>query len=117
MLALVLRVLKTLLYGKHTLSGLSGSRSLSSRSLSSSLSRLSLLGLVLLVLSRGSLLLGLLLLSKKSSEDAGPLARLRAALGGSLVLLLVLGGGSLLLRLGLLSGLGNSRLACWGLAA
>lgn len=61
------------------------------------LSRLGLLRLVLL------LLLSVLLLSKEATEDAGTLARLRAALRS--VLLLVLLSRSGLLLLGLLLGL------------
>lgn len=71
-------------------------------SLSGTLSRLGLFGLLsLLVL----LLFGLILLAEKGTEQAGPLTRLRAALGGlvlDLLVLLVLLSRSSLVLLGLL---------------
>jgi hypothetical protein len=102
---------------KLTLSSFSSSGGLGDR-LSGGFDRLGVLGLLFL------LLLSLLLLAEEGAEDAGPLARLRAALGlvlglgGLLGLLGLLNRSSLfllglLLSLnGLLGGLSNNRLGC-----
>lgn len=99
---------------KLTLSSFSSSGGLGDR-LSGGFDGLGVLGLLFL------LLLSLLLLAEEGAEDAGPLARLRAALG----LVLGLGGllgllnrsslfllGLLLSLNGLLGGLSNNRLGC-----
>lgn len=89
-------LLRSLRYSVLTLSRSLSSLSRLSGSLGVGLS-LGLLGLLFL------LLLSLLLLAEEGSEEAGALARLRAALGGLVLVLLVLG--VLLRRSGLLLGL------------